>query len=59
MYDKGDTPVVLDVFPQDYSIDSQSNVIFKQPGTARIGGHLDDTLQPRLASGCGLVAIGV
>ena len=33
VYDKGDTPVVLDVFPQDYSIDSQSNVIFKQPGT--------------------------
>ena len=51
VYDKGDTPVVLDVFPQDYSIDSQSNVIFKQPGhAARIGGHLDDTLQPRLAT---------
>ena len=33
VYNKGDTPVVLDVFPQDYSIDSQSNVIFKRPGT--------------------------
>lgn len=33
VYNKGTGPVVLDVYPQDYTINAQSTVIFKNPGT--------------------------
>ena len=33
VYNKGDDPVVLDVYPQDYAIDSRSNVTFKTAGS--------------------------